>query len=170
MGISKVDVFVKTYKLLNNCTPLPVDCGQLCDCACCKGDADTGMLLFPGEEELFANEKAFKIIDTDYVLDDGFIVKLLLCNARCDRNKRPLACRIFPLLAFSTDSNEIEVKMDPRSYDVCPLAIVGMQEGVSEEFTQKVKMVFELLIKDAKCKNFIEIMTEQLNFGGFGNG
>ena len=170
MGISKVDVFEKAYKLLNKCTPLPVDCGQLCDCACCKGDQDSGMLLFPGEEELFVNNKGFEIRETDYVLDDGFVVKLLLCNAECDRNSRPLACRIFPLFGFISGGSKLEIEIDPRAYDVCPLAIVGIQEGVSTDFILKVKKVFELLMNDPSCVNFIEIMTEQLDFGGFENG
>ena len=163
------DIFVKTYKLLNKCTPLPVDCGQLCDGACCKGDEDNGMLLFPGEEQLFLDNQSFEIRATDYVLDDGFVVKLLLCKSPCNRKFRPLGCRIFPLIGFAADG-EIEVQMDPRSNDVCPLAIVGIQEGISTQFILKVKKVFEILMGDARCKNFIEIMTEQLDFGGFENG
>ena len=39
--------------LLENLTPLRTDCGKVCGSACCKSlDAEeTGMLLFPGEED-----------------------------------------------------------------------------------------------------------------------
>ena len=174
VNVKNEEIFKKTYKLLNQCTPLPVDCGQLCDGACCKGDEDTGMLLFPGEEEFFVNDKDFEIRETDYVLDDGYVVKLLLCNSKCERARRPLACRIFPLIGFYVedknvdmkDDQKIEVKIDPRAYESCPLAIVGIEEGVSKEFLLKVKKVFEILMEDKRCADFIKIMTEQLNFGG----
>ena len=45
-------IYLQLYKLFDDITPVPVDCGQLCDKACCKGD-DSGMFLFPGEKEVF---------------------------------------------------------------------------------------------------------------------
>ena len=44
-------IYLQLYKLFDDVTPVPVDCGQLCDKACCKGD-DSGMFLFPGEKEV----------------------------------------------------------------------------------------------------------------------
>ena len=41
------------YSLLEEVTPLPADCGQLCGAACCKGDDETGMYLFPGERVMY---------------------------------------------------------------------------------------------------------------------
>ena len=40
--------------LLGPLTPLQSDCGRLCGGACCQGDEQTGMLLFPGEDALYA--------------------------------------------------------------------------------------------------------------------
>ena len=37
-------IYLQLYKLFDDVTPVPVDCGQLCDKACCKGD-DRGMFL-----------------------------------------------------------------------------------------------------------------------------
>jgi len=159
----KLKLFTKTYSLLENITPLPVDCGQLCDGACCKGEEGAGMLLFPGEEALFDGKAGFEIVDTEYVLPSGYVVKLLLCSDICDRKERPLACRIFPLLGFWID-DKIEVRIDPRAREVCPLAFVGIQEGITTEFILKVKKVFEILMKDARCEEFIKIMTAQLDF------
>jgi len=40
----------KAKSIIGELTPLKGhDCGQLCSAACCKGDEQTGMLLFPGE-------------------------------------------------------------------------------------------------------------------------
>ncbi len=40
----------KAFDILGELTPLKADCGRLCGGACCKGDAQTGMRLFPFEE------------------------------------------------------------------------------------------------------------------------
>ena len=40
---------------LKDVTPLKRDCGRVCGAACCRSPEgeETGMLLFPGEEEYF---------------------------------------------------------------------------------------------------------------------
>ena len=55
-------VYLQLYRLFDTNTPLPVDCGKLCDCACCKGEG-SGMFLFPGEKEVFKllNPNGFEI-------------------------------------------------------------------------------------------------------------
>ena len=42
-------IYLQLYRLFDDTTPVPVDCGQLCDSACCKDDddGDNGMYLFP---------------------------------------------------------------------------------------------------------------------------
>ena len=42
---------------------------------------------------------------------------ILYCEGHCDRRKRPLSCRIFPL--FKIDG---ELKNDLRAVHICPLA------------------------------------------------
>ena len=71
-------MYDKIFQTLGDLTPLKGDCGKLCDCACCKGDENTGMLLFPFEEtnlEIRKNEAG---------------ERLAVCNGRCDRKTRPL--------------------------------------------------------------------------------
>lgn len=45
-------LYAQAYRMLENVTPLSIDCGQLCNKACCQsGDMeDAGMYLFPQEE------------------------------------------------------------------------------------------------------------------------
>lgn len=43
-------LYKKAKNIMQDKTPLKKDCGQLCGKACCKGDTETGMLLFPFEE------------------------------------------------------------------------------------------------------------------------
>mgnify|MGYP006909836008 CR=1 FL=1 len=52
--MSSLSAVLSARAALSDLTPLLTDCGRLCGFACCKGDEQTGMLLFPGEEALFA--------------------------------------------------------------------------------------------------------------------
>ena len=76
-------LYAEANRIIGDKTPLKKDCGQVCGGACCKGDDDTGMLLFPFEESVFRVDEK-----------DG--VRLCVCQGRCDRSERPLSCRIFP--------------------------------------------------------------------------
>ena len=61
MIMNSAYVYLQIYKLFDSCTPIKADCGQLCDKACCKGDNDCGMYLFPGEKEVY------KLLSPDWV-------------------------------------------------------------------------------------------------------
>ena len=67
--------------LLSEVTPLRRDCGRLCGAACCSPDEDGqgGMLLFPGEEELYDP------LPDRFVISDTCEGKLLECSGTCDR-------------------------------------------------------------------------------------
>lgn len=73
----KQNLYNKVFKIIKDYTPLTVDCGVLCNHACCKGDENTGMLLFPFEETS---------LDVK-ITEDGN--RLAVCNGSCDRNIRP---------------------------------------------------------------------------------
>ena len=51
--MSAYDTVRAARNLLETLTPLKTDCGRLCQGACCQGDEQTGMLLFPGEEAFY---------------------------------------------------------------------------------------------------------------------
>ena len=44
------NIFELAKAAIGEHTPLRADCGVLCDKACCRGNDNDGMLLFPGEE------------------------------------------------------------------------------------------------------------------------
>ena len=58
--MKKENVLKSCYALFRNVTPLDFDCGKLCDGKCCKGTDDTGMILFPGEENLIDKDISVK--------------------------------------------------------------------------------------------------------------
>lgn len=64
------ELYRQAYRILNDTTPLEVDCGQLCGARCCQseGEEESGMYLFPGEEVMFHGAGDWvRIEDSDFV-------------------------------------------------------------------------------------------------------
>ena len=86
-------VLLAAREKLKSVTPLKRDCGRVCGAACCRSpeNEETGMLLFPGEEEAYRGKEGWTIRETA-------MGPMAVCPGHCDRDERPLACRLFPLL------------------------------------------------------------------------
>lgn len=145
-------------ELLESLTPLKTDCGHLCQGACCQGDEATGMLLFPGEEALYADCAFARVVPTGFSLG-GTLAQLLVCDGRCDRKNRPLACRLFPLfLKFREDQTPV-LRMDARARAVCPLTDYGMK-ALDPEFRHAARRAYDLLLEDEVCAKYLKALDE----------
>ena len=146
------------YRILGDTTPIPADCGKLCGAACCKGDGETGMLLFPGEAPRLAKIAGFRVLRIDYMDTRQW---LLICEGTCDRNLRPLSCRIFPLAPKVHEDGSVTARLDPRAMGVkCPLAIMRYLDS---GFTERVSRVFSLLGGDPQCLAFMRAVSGELD-------
>ena len=143
-------MYEKIFKILGDLTPLRADCGQLCGGACCKGNEDTGMRLFPHEES------ELNIKDTP----GG---RLAVCSGTCDRTKRPLACRIFPFFPTIDEKGRIFVGMDHRAQRLCPLLAHSDEIVFDSRFFRALKKVGKLLAKDEDCREFLRQTTEEID-------
>lgn len=141
------------YRLLDEVTPLKADCGHLCDCACCKGDEEEGMYLFPHEEVMYdGSESWLKIYDSDFIFK-GKPVKIAICDGTCERSKRPLSCRIFPLF---TDENK-KVIVDIRGRSVCPLVKAKIPlKQYDPMFLKNIRHVFNMLGNVKTTREYLE--------------
>ena len=159
------DTTARCRALLADVTPLPGDCGRLCGAACCaslpcpeeSGDEEeTGMLLFPGEEELYRDRPGWSLRPA---AGGG---TLLVCPGRCDRQLRPIACRMFPLLPLARGDGqaEIRVAMDARARAVCPLTGSGVR-GLQPAFVEAVRACGELLLADPGTRGALLALTAQ---------
>jgi len=146
------------YKIIGNLTPIKnADCGKLCDKICCKGD-QAGMLLFPGEEDIFDGIHGFHIEEIEYMETPG--IKLLLCDGECERGLRPLACRMFPVAPnFDKEGNIIAVP-DIRGRRMCPIWDL---EYVDKTFIKIVKKTFELLAENEKQLSLMRLISSEIN-------
>lgn len=140
--------------LLSTLTPLHTDCGLVCGGACCQpleGEV-TGMLLFPGEEQYYAALPSYAITPTDHGA-------LLTCTGRCQREDRPLSCRLFPLLPLLREDG-VKVATDLRARTVCPLARQG-KSALQPDFVSAVRQVGQILAQDPVQREFLLRLTRQ---------
>lgn len=139
--------------ILKDVTPMKTDCGRVCGAACCQADEDGqgGMLLFPGEEALYAVlPEGFEILPDDSVIPGG---KLLVCQGHCLRDMRPLSCMFFPLRpTFKGD-----VRMDRRGLYVCPLAECGVG-GLNPDFVAAARQAAETLCFCDEQKEYLRAL------------
>lgn len=158
--MDKIRLYKLAYRLLDSSTPLKTDCGSLCGKACCKGDEESGMHLFPGEESIYVDTPSFLSIKPtliNYTPADS--VKLAVCRGSCDRSLRPLSCRIFPLVPYIDSNNVLSVMVDPRAELVCPIAGLADRKKVNQFFVRNVKRAFQILIKDKDIGEYIKWLS-----------
>ena len=145
-------------RIIGDATPIGVDCGQLCEGACCKGDDETGMYLFPGEAQMYRGDYGwFEIMESDFsYMNDGKSVcaDLFVCKRACSRRKRPLACRIFPLLPYVSTEGELSVILDPRGRGVCPLCVMDT-EHLDTDFCERVEKLGKIMMKFEPTREYL---------------
>lgn len=145
------DYIGQAWTLLAGRTPLPGDCGRLCGGACCRTDGGgiQGMRLFPGERERLEGMPGARFWETP---QGGTLME---CAGRCDRGRRPLACRIFPLFPYLDDTGRVRAVYDPRAWRLCPLVRHAAQIRLDRDFVRTVRTVGRLLTQDAACRGFL---------------
>lgn len=143
-------LYEKANRILSDKTPLKKDCGLICGGECCKGDDETGMLLFPFEET------TLNIIEKDGV-------RLAVCQGSCNRNERPLSCRIFPFFPYVTPEGRIRVIPDIRGVNVCPLVSNFNDVKFDRGFLYRVKKVGRLLYADENCRKFLVETSREID-------
>lgn len=151
--MKKEIVLNSCYSVLRRTTPLSFDCGKICNGKCCKGDNKTGMLLFPGEE---------KLIDPDInVIETEKGDKIAVCNGTCDRNRRPLSCRIYPLFPVVTSEGNVKVCFDYRAD--CPLYMPNPDYKFNKRFIKGVRRIGKYLLLNEETKEFYLELSDACN-------
>ena len=157
-AMSAISAVLAARELLDHLTPLKTDCGRLCGAACCQGDENTGMLLFPGEETLYENCAFADVLPLDYFLGSTQ-AHLLVCRGRCEREMRPLACRLFPLFLKFKEDGVTKLRIDARAKSVCPLTDYGIK-SLDPDFKQAARKAYDLLLEDEACAAYLKALDE----------
>ena len=159
------ELYKSIYRFWDNTTPLYGDCGDLCGKACCASDEEeeeTGMYLFPGEKALFQNNANFRILSSDFSYGTEKFADLVICNGPCERDLRPLSCRIFPLIPYYKNG-KLSIIQDPRAKTICPLAQKKALSYLTPTFIAKTEKTFRLLLRFAEVRAFLTDLTEILD-------
>ena len=150
-----VRIIKKLYEYLNNITPLKTDCGKVCANKCCKGNDTDGMLLFHGEEILFMGKENFRVY-----FDSRYECNAVSCKGSCNREERPLSCRIFPYFLYVKDNGTLSVAPDIRAADFCPL--VNGKYKIDREFLRALRISGKLIETNEELFDFLKKITSVL--------
>ena len=80
---------------------------------------------------------------------------MLVCDGPCDRDRRPLACRIFPLTPVKAASGRWTVRMDARARAMCPLVRSGVK-GLDPDFARGVVRAMRIIAETPEGEAFLE--------------
>lgn len=144
-------LLIQAYACIGSLTPMLTDCGTLCGAACCHTDEDGqgGVHLFPGEA---ARLKPCDWVDRTL---PGSFAPVMMCDGSCDREFRPLGCRIFPLTPVRGKNGRWTVRMDARARAMCPLVSHGIG-GLNPDFVKAVRDALRLIAEDPEGDAFLE--------------
>lgn len=151
------------YALTDRVTPLAEDCGTLCGSVCCRPNKkkSLGVYLFPGEESMFReNEDWFSRElhnPRDYDFPDNWEdqVHFIICKTTCPREKRPLACRFFPLAPHLLTDGTLILTYETANLPYrCPL--ITKKITLQMDFTETVAEVWKELLKDPKILKLVD--------------
>ena len=165
LPLSYKRLYELAYAALGDATPLGADCGQICGAACCRVEEEiTGMYLFPEENVMLRDLPSYmKLYDTDFEYDYGRYADLITCDGHCERERRPLACRIFPLTPYLREDGGCEIIIDPRGKGICPLARAMTVEDLEPGFVDGVRRASNILLKNKQARLFIEKLSRQFD-------
>ena len=119
------------------------------------------MHLYPGEEIIFKGKQEFLNIRKEVF--NTMEISFAVCNSKCDRNFRPLSCRIYPLIPYLDHNNVISIIEDPRAKYTCPLLFNMDEIKMDKLFIRKVKKIFQLLAQDMEINAYINTLSNVLN-------
>lgn len=162
MGKQKVD-YNYLYKVTDGVTPLEEDCGVLCGSVCCRPDhkKSLGVYLFPGEEILFPGDEPWFTREYHDPRAHGFPgnwrepVHFIKCRGPCRREKRPLACRFFPLAPHLLREGTLFITFETARLPYrCPL--IYKKIPLRQDFIDTVALSWRLLLEDERVMSLVK--------------
>jgi len=117
----------------------------------------TGMFLFPGEYGLVSQAPGFRFFRILYMGEPAWF---LVCEGVCERRKRPVACRVYPLSPYIGADGAVSALPDPRAKRVCPLAD---GEFLSPVFRRVVQKAFRELAAEPEIFAYMKALSADLD-------
>ncbi|OPX94185.1 MAG: hypothetical protein A4E53_00100 [Pelotomaculum sp. PtaB.Bin104] len=160
----------RIYKLLDDITPLAVDCGRLCGAACCtEWEQGAGVYLLPGEEGMFSGLEEWLAREERSIGEYGFRPGsksrsyIIRCNGTCPRERRPFACRTFPVTPYLSPEGKFELRLDEAAVLLCPLVKAGDIKILEKRFLMRTRLAWEELLREPQIRKIIEWKSRQID-------
>lgn len=159
------ELYKNVYALLDQHPVAKINCGELCGKACCcyidPSDTESGMEIFPGEEEVFPIEASWhqpRFLKSSmynypaaWGLNSGMFQ--IRCTEPCPRHERPINCRMAPFQMYCEDGRYyLAVIQGVLSYN-CPL--VEKLELLNPEFVESAREAGRLLLTIPRVKELV---------------
>ena len=146
------------YRLLDRVSPVPYDCGKLCNAACCNcghDDENLGIYLLPGEDKVHERDSDWLTWSAenaeDYEFPESWKGKVYFVRCKtppvCPREKRPIQCRTFPLTPHIDEDGILSLILNDSELPYeCPLITDEME--LTPEFVKATYTAWKHLIRD----------------------
>ncbi|TEB13104.1 hypothetical protein [Pelotomaculum propionicicum] len=127
------------------------------------------MYLLPGEEVMFNRNEEWLTWQEHATEEYEFcpswsgVVYFVSCRGVCPREKRPFACRTFPVLPYLSPGGALELRLDEAAVPVCPLVKAGDISLLDRRFLARVRLAWEELIKDPLIRDHVEWESRALD-------
>ncbi|MCR4589537.1 MAG: hypothetical protein K5668_01785 [Lachnospiraceae bacterium] len=168
-SIIRKEEYRAIYRFLDRVSPLPHDCGGLCNAVCCgtkddrQWDEKMGIYLLPGEDKIHDKKDDWlswsEESTEDYEFPPSWKGKVFFVKCkdapRCPREKRPIQCRTFPLSPHFLDEGHLTLiwSSDKLPY-TCPLIEEGYK--LEYDFVKATYTVWKHLTRDPLILDLIE--------------
>lgn len=176
----KRDDYKRIYEMLDKVSPIDGDCGKLCGSLCCTCDEndasdefDMGIYLLPGEDKLFTKKEDWLVWSTeraeDYEYPDSWHGKVYFIHCKtppvCDRGKRPIQCRTFPLAPHLTeDGSLVMITYSGGLPYECPLISDSIK--LNDDFVKTTWDAWNILITDPLIYDLVEMDSRYRDMDG----
>lgn len=130
------------------------------------------MDLLPGEEVMFTRNEDWLTWEVHSTEDYEFCPAwhgeffFVACTKPCPRERRPFACRTFPLAPYLTPDGQLTMLLDDRGLLVCPLVQDGRLERLQPEFVEAARKAWEILLADDLIRTDVEWRSRRLDAAG----
>ena len=154
--------YIEIYALLDPGPLAAIDCGSICEAACCQvHNQDMGMYLLPGEEKIFTPEDRYWLSweihnPQDYDFPHSWVqpVYYARCLKPCPREKRPIQCRTFPLAPHLTmDGNLLIIWETLELPYQCPL--IEKKSSLNNKYVEGLQKAWSKLIKNSLIRDLV---------------
>ena len=107
------------------------------------------------KKEIYDDKPGF-----DVYFDERYSSYAVRCSGKCNRNERPLSCRIFPYFFYLSEETENRIKVAPdiRAVDFCP--ILDNTDDVNKKFLRALRICALKIEQENEFRDYLFDITE----------